>query len=151
MPFPTGGVGEALGQLYVEKTFPPEAKKRALEMIENLRAALKERIAKLEWMSPETKVQAQKKLAAFGVKVGYPDKWRDYSKLEIDRKSYVLNALRAENFEFQRQLEKIGTAGRPHRVGHDAPDGQRVLQLGHERDCLPGRHPAAAVLLLHGG
>jgi putative endopeptidase len=106
--FPTGGVGEALGQLYVEKTFPPEAKKRALELIENLRTALKERIEKLEWMSPETKVQAQKKLAAFGVKIGYPDKWRDYSKLDIDRKAYVLNALRAENFEFQRQLAKIG-------------------------------------------
>ncbi len=84
-PYPTGGVGEALGQLYVEKTFPPEAKKRAIELIGNLQVALKERISKLEWMSPETKVQAQKKLAAFGVKVGYPDHWRDYSKLDIDR------------------------------------------------------------------
>jgi putative endopeptidase len=107
-PYPTGGVGEALGQLYVEKTFPPEAKQRALELIANLRAALAERIAKLEWMSPETKLQAQKKLDAFGVKVGYPDKWRDYSKLEIDRKSYVQNALRAEQFNFQRTLSKIG-------------------------------------------
>ena len=81
--FGSGGVGEALGQLYVEKTFPPEAKKRALEMIENLRSALKDRIEKLEWMSPETKAQAQKKLAAFAVKIGYPDKWRDSASRSI--------------------------------------------------------------------
>ena len=106
--FASGGLGELLGQLYVEKTFPPEAKKRALELVDNLRAALKERINHLEWMTPETKVQAQKKLAAFAVKIGYPDKWRDYSALDISRKSYVQNAMAAEAFEFQRTLGKIG-------------------------------------------
>src|SRR5262249_15358690 len=107
-PYPCGGVGVALGPLYVVKTFPPEAKQRALELINNLRSSLKERIAKLEWMSPETKLAAQKKLAAFMVKVGYPDHWRDYSKLDIDRKSYLANAMRAENFEFDREVAKIG-------------------------------------------
>ncbi len=102
------GIGELLGQVYVEKTFPPEAKKRVLEMVENLRAALREKIDKLEWMSPATKLAAQKKLAAFTVKMGYPDKWRDYSSLAIDRGPFVLNALRARQFESRRSLGKIG-------------------------------------------
>lgn len=102
------GIGELLGKEYVAKAFPPEAKKRVLAMVENLRAALKERIEKLDWMTPATKAAAQKKLAAFGVKMGYPDKWRDYSKLVIDRGPYVLNAMRARQFEFQRVVSRIG-------------------------------------------
>jgi len=101
-------LGEALGQLYVRRAFSPEAKAKMVELVENLRAALKERIEKLEWMGPETKAQALRKLAAFGVKVGYPDKWRDYSKLEITRSSYAENMLRARRFESARNLEKLG-------------------------------------------
>ena len=101
-------LGEALGKLYVADYFPPEAKARALEMITNLKAALSDRIKTLEWMDESTKQEALKKLAAMNVKIGYPDKWRDYSLLKIDRGPFVLNALRADNFEVNRDLKKIG-------------------------------------------
>ena len=101
-------IGEALGKLYVADNFPPEAKARALELINNLKEALSDRIKTLEWMDEPTKQEALKKLAAFQVKIGYPDKWRDYSLLKIDRGPFVLNALRADNFEVNRDLKKIG-------------------------------------------
>jgi putative endopeptidase len=101
-------LGEALGQLYVERAFSPAAKARMIELVENLRAALKSRIQKLDWMGPETKAQALKKLAAFAVKVGYPAKWRDYSALEITRGSFAENTLRARRFETRRNLAKLG-------------------------------------------
>src|SRR5437660_6737270 len=103
-----GEIGEALGKLYVAENFPPEAKARALELIDNLKEALRDRIKTLEWMDEPTKQEALKKLAAFGVKIGYPDKWRDYSLLKIDRGAYALNTLRAENHEFNRDEKKIG-------------------------------------------
>ncbi|MBI3364756.1 MAG: M13 family metallopeptidase [Ignavibacteriae bacterium] len=103
-----GNIGEALGQLYVEKAFTPQAKAKALQLVENLRKALGERIQKLDWMSDATKQQALHKLNAFAVKIGYPDKWRDYSTLDIDRGSYVLNAMRASIFEFKRNMAQIG-------------------------------------------
>ena len=101
-------LGEALGQLYVQKYFPPEAKAHALEMVHNLIAALREDLKTLPWMSPETRAQATAKLDAFAVKIGYPDHWRDYSALKIDRGSYLQNLQRAADFEFQRRLNKIG-------------------------------------------
>src|SRR5438067_1299281 len=103
-----GALGEALGKLYVADYFPPEAKARALEMINNLKAALADRIKTLDWMDEPTKQQALKKLAAMNVKIGYPDKWRDYSLLKIDRSSYASNAMRAANFEVNHELKKIG-------------------------------------------
>jgi putative endopeptidase len=101
-------IGEALGKLYVGFYFPPEAKARALELVNNLKEALADRIKTLEWMDEATKQEALKKLAAFTVKIGYPDKWLDYSLLQIDRGPYVLNALRAEQFESDRDIRKIG-------------------------------------------
>ena len=101
-------MGEAMGQLYVERAFPPKTKARADEMIENLRATVKDRIGKLEWMTDETRKKALKKLAAFNSKIGYPDEWRDYSSLEIGRESYVQNVLAANAFEVRRNLKKIG-------------------------------------------
>ncbi len=101
-------LGMALGQLYVAKYFPPEAKTRALEMVHNLIAALREHINDAVWMSDTTKKQALHKLDAFTVKIGYPDKWRDYSSLDIDRGPYVLNAIRASEFDFRRTINKIG-------------------------------------------
>jgi putative endopeptidase len=101
-------LGEALGQLYVQKYFPPEAKAHALEMVHNLIAALRDDLKTLPWMGPETRAQAIAKLEAFAVKIGYPDKWRDYSALTIDRASYSQNFYRAAAFEFQRRLGKIG-------------------------------------------
>jgi putative endopeptidase len=103
-----GAIGEAFGKLYVADNFPPEAKARALELVNNLKEALADRIKTLEWMDEPTKQEALKKLAAFTVKIGYPDKWRDYSLLKIDRGPFVLNAIRAENFENNRELNKIG-------------------------------------------
>ena len=101
-------MGEALGQLYVEKAFPPEAKARAKEMVKNLVAAMREHINSVDWMDETTRAAALKKLESFGVKIGYPDKWRDYSKLEIDRTSYLQNLRRAAEFNFNYNLAKIG-------------------------------------------
>ncbi len=101
-------LGEALGQLYVRRAFSPEAKAKMIVLVGNLRAALRSRIEKLDWMGPQTKVQALRKLAAFGVKVGYPDKWRDYSSLPISRASYAENLLRAQKFESARNLARLG-------------------------------------------
>jgi predicted metalloendopeptidase len=101
-------IGEALGKLYVGFDFPPEAKARALELVNNLKEALADRIKTLDWMDEPTKKEALKKLAAMNVKIGYPDKWLDYSLLQIDRGPYVLNAMRAGKFEADRDLEKIG-------------------------------------------
>jgi len=101
-------IGEALGKLYVGFYFPPEAKERALELVNNLKEALADRIKTLDWMDEPTKKEALKKLAAFQVKIGYPDKWLDYSLLQIDRGPFVLNTIRAEKFEADRDVQKIG-------------------------------------------
>src|SRR5205814_6482133 len=101
-------IGEALGKLYVADNFPTEAKARALELIKNLKEALSDRIKTLEWMDEPTKQEALKKLAAFTVKIGYPDKWRDYSLLKVDRGSYALNVARGNMFETGREVERIG-------------------------------------------
>jgi len=101
-------LGEALGQLYVAKAFGPEAKARAQTLVANLKAALRDRLAALDWISEATRKQALRKLDAIMVKIGYPDKWRDYSKLAVDGGSYVMNDLQASEFEFERNLQKIG-------------------------------------------
>ena len=101
-------LGEALGAEYVEKYFPPAAKARAKEMVDNLITALREDIPALSWMSPETKKEARAKLEAFTIKIGYPDKWRDYSKLDVVRTSYAENIRRSFEFEYALQLAKIG-------------------------------------------
>jgi predicted metalloendopeptidase len=101
-------LGFALGQIYVEKYFPPEAKARAQEMVHNLMAALHDDIQTLAWMGPETKKAALAKLEAFTPKIGYPEKWRDYSAYKVDRGPYVLNVVRGNRFEFNRDLSKIG-------------------------------------------
>ena len=101
-------MGEALGEVYVKKAFPPEAKARALDMVKNLEAALKSDISTLSWMGEATRKQAIVKLDAFLNKIGYPDKWRDYSSLNIDRGPYVGNRSRANEFAKRRDLNKIG-------------------------------------------
>ena len=100
-------LGEALGQLYVKVAFPPEAKAKVLEMIENLRGALRERITGLDWMGAETKQQALTKLNAFGVKIGYPDKWKTYG-FDVKRDDYYGNVRRAAAFRIQENLAKLG-------------------------------------------
>ena len=101
-------IGEALGRLYVERAFPPEAKQKVLDLVEDLRVALGERIEGLEWMTDATKEQALRKLRSFRVKMGYPDAWRDYTGLELDRGPYCTNVARADEFEMRRQLAKLG-------------------------------------------
>jgi putative endopeptidase len=101
-------LGEALGEVYVKTAFPPAAKARALEMVRNLEAALKSDITTLNWMSDPTRKLAIVKLDSFLNKIGYPDKWRDYSALKLDRKSYLNNRFSASAFAKRRDLNKIG-------------------------------------------
>jgi putative endopeptidase len=101
-------LGEAVGQKYVEQVFPPEAKTRALAMVKNLEAALADDLRTLPWMSEPTRRQALIKLQAITNKIGYPDKWRDYSALEITRGPHVENVFSSNTFEFHRDLNKVG-------------------------------------------
>jgi putative endopeptidase len=103
-----GDLGEALGKAYVAVAFPPESKAATLKMVNELEAALKTDITELSWMTPETKKEALNKLAHITNKIGYPDKWRDYSTLTIVRGDALGNSMRANNFEFNRQINKIG-------------------------------------------
>ena len=103
-----GDLGEALGQAYVAKTFPPEARARAKAVIDDIRAAFHERLLHLTWMSDSTRVQALDKLARMGEKVGYPDHWRDYSRLRIAEGPFVLNVTQANAFEWQRTVNRPG-------------------------------------------
>ncbi|GAA0891130.1 M13 family metallopeptidase [Fulvivirga kasyanovii] len=105
-------LGEAIGKLYVDDVFPPEAKQKAQEMVENIKLAFADRIKNLEWMSDSTKEKALAKLKTMTVKIGYPDEWRDYSGLVVDgdpeKSSYVGNILNANKFAFNYQVNKIG-------------------------------------------
>jgi len=101
-------IGELVGQIFVEENFPPQAKQKMLDLISNLKLAFVDRINGLSWMSEETKKKALEKLQTMMVKVGYPDKWRDYSKLEISRESYAGNIKRASEFSFRVNMDKLG-------------------------------------------
>jgi len=103
-----GQTGEALGQMYVKVAFSAESKTRMEELVKNLSAALKGRIENLAWMSPETKQKALEKWATFTPKIGYPDKWRDWTGLETSRESYIGNVLAANAFNYKWNLSKIG-------------------------------------------
>lgn len=103
-----GVLGEAVGQMYVAKYFPASSKEKMLTLVGNLQKVLGERINNLEWMGDSTKLKAQEKLAAFTVKIGYPDKWRDYSALEIKQDSYWANVRRSSIFEMDYMLADAG-------------------------------------------
>jgi putative endopeptidase len=104
----SGSLGEAVGQLYVQKFFPPEAKKRMVDLVNNLKVSLGERINGLVWMSDVTKKEAQAKLAKINVKIGYPDKWIDYTSLTIGTDSYYANKKSSRQFGVNRDIAKIG-------------------------------------------
>ena len=109
MSVPNGTLSEAVGEMYVEKYFPEKDKERMLEIVKNLQKSLGEHIAALDWMSDETKAKAQEKLAAFTVKIGYPDKWKDYTTLEIDpAKSYWDNIVAASAWYTADNISKLG-------------------------------------------
>lgn len=103
-----GNLGELLGQLYVEKHFPPEAKTRMEDMVQHLILAYEESIQNLAWMSDATRVKALEKLSKFSPKIGYPNKWRDYSSLDIADDDLVGNIMRARSFNHYRQIDKLG-------------------------------------------
>lgn len=103
-----GMLGELVGEMYVEKYFPAAAKERMVKLVKNLQTALGERIDAQEWMSDSTKIRAHEKLATFHVKVGYPDKWKDYSKLEIKNDSYWANVCRTSEWGFNDMYSRIG-------------------------------------------
>ena len=105
----SGAMGEAIGQIYVAKYFPPEAKAAADQLVANVVAAMGNRLRNLEWMAPETKVKALAKLAAFTPKIGYPTRWRDYSALVVTPGDLVGNVARADAFEYDRNLRKLGS------------------------------------------
>lgn len=104
----SSGLGEAIGQIYVEKYFPPESKQRMDQLVENLRISFAGRIKNLDWMSNTTKQEALAKLNAITVKIGYPDKWKDYSVMKVWAGHYLKNVRSAKQFEFNRDLKKIG-------------------------------------------
>ena len=104
----SGSMGEAVGELYVQRFFPPEAKERMLNLVDNLTLSLSERINNLDWMDSETKEKAQEKLGTFIVKIGYPDKWKDYSLLEIKDDSYWKNRVRVAHFAYNEMIEELG-------------------------------------------
>ncbi|UPL48943.1 M13 family metallopeptidase [Hymenobacter sublimis] len=101
-------LGQAFGQLYVDKTFTPETKQKAMEMVNNIKASMAEHIQQLDWMSDATKQEALKKLNAFTVKIGYPDKWKDYSALTLSRESYLKNVLAARQWAYNDNVSKYG-------------------------------------------
>ena len=103
-----GALGEALGKVYVQQYFAGDSKAKMLQMVHDIEGAMKQDIGKLDWMSPETKAKADEKLAGIANKIGYPDKWRDYSKLAVSPSEPLENQLRATAFENDRELNKIG-------------------------------------------
>ena len=106
----SGSLGDALGRIYVERHFRPEARARMQELVDNLEEAFRRGIDALEWMSPATRAEAHAKLASFNTKIGYPDEWEDYSALEIRDGALVGNVLRTNEFEYE---EMIGRLGQP--------------------------------------
>jgi len=108
LPFAAKGLGEVLGRIYVARHFPPQAKARMQEMVNNLLLAYKNSIEKLEWMGPETRAKALEKLAKFTTKIGYPDTWRDYSGFTVEADDLVGNLMRGAEFDRTFQTGKLG-------------------------------------------
>ena len=102
-----GNLGDPLGQVYVKRYFPPESKRRMTELVNNLKLALRDDLNKLDWMSDETRKQALAKLEIFAARIGYTDKWKDFSRLEVDRGAYAANAMRSRYFAFVTDIEKV--------------------------------------------
>ena len=139
-------LGEALGQEFVQRAFGPALKESTLRMTTQIEDAMAKDIEQLDWMSPETKAQALAKLKVIVNKIGYPDKWRDYSSVVVNRSDFFGNVERATRFEARRDLGENRQAARPGRVGHDPSDRKCVLQPADERHQFPGWRAAAAPL-----
>jgi endothelin-converting enzyme/putative endopeptidase len=144
--FTDGDLGEALGKVYVAQAFGPQAKADTLAMLAAIEGALRDDIGTLTWMTDDTRKEALVKLRAVAHKIGYPDRWRDYSRLRIARGDALGNSQR-EHVRLPPERRSHRQARRSRRVGHDAANRQRVPQPDGEQHQLPRRHPAAAVLL----
>ena len=139
-------VGEALGKFYVAKYFPPQNKARMQALVLNLLEAYRSDIDTLDWMSADTKVGAQAKLAKMLPKIGYPDHWRDYSALKISRDDLLGNVFRANEFEYRRNLAKLGKPVDHGEWGMHPQTINASYNADAQRNHLPGCHPAAAIL-----
>jgi predicted metalloendopeptidase len=144
--FLSGLVGEGVGQLYVARYFTPEAKAKAQELVGNLLNVYRQRIRTADWMSPETRQKALEKVASFMVKIGYPDKWRDYSRFATDENDLLGNAKRRPHVRVEPRTRAPGPGGRPRRVGHVAANRECVLRILAQRDRVSGGHSATAFL-----
>ena len=142
-------LGEALGKVYVEHYFAGDSKQETLEMVHDIEEAMGHDLDQIDWMSPATKARAREKLNAIANKIGYPNKWRDYTKLIIKPTEALGNDLRANAFENDRELRQNRQAGRQGRVADVTAHRQRLLRRQHERHQLPGRYSAAAFLRPH--
>ena len=139
-------LGEALGQIFVAKTFSPETKARALAMTQQIEKAMEGEIQRLDWMGPETKRQAMEKLRVVANKIGYPNRWRDYSALRIVRGDFAGNRDRATIFESKRQLDKIGKPVDRTEWQMTPPTVNAYYDAANERHQFPGGRIAAAAL-----
>ena len=134
-------LGEALGRKYAEKYFPPEAKARMQELVKNLRLGMKETIEGLDWMSPQTKARALEKLSTFNPKIGYPDKWKDYSKVAVRRDAYWESVLAAQKFGVQDdhvQINKPIDRGQQYEIFFTSFSYVLLRTLAFLADRLPG-------------
>ena len=145
-PSSTASMGEAVGQIYVERHFPAESRRQMTELIGNLRAAFAERLRNLDWMDEPTRAAALAKLDAFEPRIGGPAVWIDYSNYRVDRGDLLGNMVRAAEFNWNLQLSRLPNPVDRRALGHERADHQRLLQSAAEPDHLPGRHPAAALL-----
>ena len=139
-------LGEAVGQDWVKQNFPPAAKDSMDKLVAALEKSLGDDIKTLPWMSDDTKKAAEEKLAMIRNKIGYPEKWRDYSSVKVNRDRPDRQRAPRCRLRPQLQLRQAGQAGGREGVGHDAAHGERLLQPSVQRHQLPGRHSAAAVL-----
>ena len=145
-----GYLGDAVGQVYAQKYFPPEAKEKAQAMVAELIAAFRKRIEALTWMNPSTKAEAEAKLSTLYVGIGYPETWHDYSNYEVKPDDIFGNIWRGDLSEYQRQVARLGKAGRPEGMVDDAADGECGESAAAECAEFPRRDFAASVLRSRG-
>jgi putative endopeptidase len=147
-------LGEAVGQIYVQRHFPPEAKTQALELVENMRRAYGERIRAVAWMSEETKIAALEKLATFRPKIGYPDVWKDYSRYEVRAGDAFGNSVRYAQWNWQHDVERLGKPSdreewfmAPHAINayYNPPFNEIVFPAGYLQPPLFDPYADAAV------
>ena len=138
-------LSDALGQAWVEKYFPPEAKRRMRMLVENLRTALRDSLEHSDWMTPATRKNAILKLDALEIQIGYPDRWKDYAPVEIKRNTFFENVRAAWTFGQQGEIARVGKPVDHVRLGHDAAHGERVFEFRRGESRVPGGNSSTPV------